>query len=203
MGGVSGVNTSFSMDPNTGSVLMGATNPFHQQQPAFNGPAFAPISGAGSNPAPNPFSQSYNPPGITGAANPFAGLGGNSLQQQSSFQSQMQPFSQTPAAQQFQASLQSHPQPQTFFQPQPQPPAQQQGIQPFGQQPSPFGQPSPYGQQQPSPFGQQPSPFGHQSSPQTQLQQQQALSPGNPFNNWHQQGGGYQSQGGGQQWSGM
>jgi len=199
---------SISMDQSMGggSIGMGGTNPF--QQPSFNANAFSSPGGAGA--APNPFSQSYLSPGATGAANPFASMGGQPPQPQSSpFQSQIQPFSQTPAAQQFQASLLSQSQPQTFFQPQPQPPAQQV-QQPFGQQPSPFAQqPSPYGQQQPSPFGQQPSPFGHQPSPQLQTPQQpqQMLSPGNPFGSWQQQQpSGYPAQQGGfggQQWGGM
>ena len=200
--GMGSVQTGVSMDPR-----LGGTNPF-QQQSNFNTTAFSPASGLTPNPAPNPFAQSYLSPGVTGAASPFSGMGG---QQSTSFQSQVQPFSQSPAAQQFQASLQSQSQsqPQNFFQPQPQPPAQQQVQQPFGQQPSPFGQqPSPYAQQQPSPFGQQPSPFGHQPSPQLQQppQQQQALSPGNPFGGWQQQQGGYPGQQGGlsgQQWGGM
>ncbi|KIM92379.1 hypothetical protein PILCRDRAFT_121323 [Piloderma croceum F 1598] len=196
--GMGSAHTGVGMDP---SIGIGATNPFQQQQSNFTTTAFSPAGGAGP---PNPFPQSYLSPGMTAAANPFASMGGHSIPQSSPFHSQIQPFSQTPAAQQFQASLQSQSQPQSYFQPQPQPPAQQQAPQqPFGQQPSPFAQqPSPYGQQQPSPFGQQPSPFGHQPSPQLQQlpqQQQQMLSPGNPFGIWQQQPGGYT----GQQWGGM
>jgi stromal membrane-associated protein len=198
--GMGSTHTGVGMDP---SIGIGGTNPFQQQQSNFTTTAFLPASGP--SPGPNPFPQSYLSPGMTAAANPFAGMSGQSMPQSSPFHSQIQPFSQTAAAQQFQASLQSQSQSQSYFQPQPQPAQQQAPQQPFGQQPSPFAtqQPSPYGQQQPSPFGQQPSPFGHQPSPQLQQppqqQQQQMLSPGNPFGVWQQQPGGYS----GQQWGGM
>ncbi|KZP12933.1 ArfGap-domain-containing protein [Athelia psychrophila] len=178
-------------------------SPFGQQQIAQSPGSYTPQNGAmgmnmsGHNPfqqqtqqpvSSNPFGQQ---PSFQTQTPNFTGIGGG----QSGFQSSIPPFSQSAAAQQFQASLQQQPQTQfsaplpfqaslqqqpqsqfsapLLFQPQPQQSYDQQQQTPFGQQqpsPNPFGQqpsPMPMGQQQPSPmpFGQQPSPMPYGQQP--------------------------------------
>ncbi|KAF7982849.1 hypothetical protein HWV62_25820 [Athelia sp. TMB] len=181
--------------PQIGSLGMGmsVSSPFQQQsQQPFSSNPFGQVGQ----------SSAFQSPAFTGMG---AGQLGNVSAPSMPFQSSIPPFSQSAAAQQFQASLQSQPQGPSLFQPQPQQSYGQQQQAPYGQQqPSPFGQqPSPMsiGQQQPSPmpFGQQPSPmpmsqqqpspmpFGQQPSPMPFGQQQPSPMPfgqqsnSNPF----------------------
>ncbi|KAF7978539.1 hypothetical protein HWV62_45440 [Athelia sp. TMB] len=128
--------------PQIGSLGMGmsASSPFQQQsQQPFSSNLFGQVGQ----------SSAFQSPAFTGMG---AGQLGNMSAPSMPFQSSIPPFSQSAAAQQFQASLQSQPQGPSLFQPQPQ--------QSYGQQ-----QQAPYGQQQPSPFGQQPSPMSMATKP--------------------------------------